>query len=156
MVRRQPRFTLNDTLLPYTALVLCVFDIVPCGIELFHFYTDAGHTLASAAGLATLDLYARDGLFDRANELAAYWEDAAHSLKGARHVIDIRAIGLVAGIELEPRPGAPTARAMALFHACFDNGLLVRATGDIIALSPPLIVEKPPTENGRKSTSLNS
>src|SRR3546814_3559855 len=86
---------------------------------------------------------ARDGLFDRANELAAYWEDAAHSLKGARHVIDIRAIGLVAGIELEPRPGAPTARAMELFHACFDNGLLVRATGDIIALSPPLIVEKP-------------
>src|SRR5690606_9052224 len=92
--------------------------------------------------LATLDLYARERLFDRANELASYWEDAAHSLKGRRHVIDIRTIGLVAGIELEPRPGPPTARAMELFHACFDNGLLVRATGDIIALSPPLIVEK--------------
>src|SRR3546814_15635721 len=78
-----------------------VLDSVPGGIELFHGYTYSGHPLASAAGLATLDLYARDGLFDRANELAAYWEDAAHSLKGARHVIDIRAIGLVAGIELD-------------------------------------------------------
>jgi len=119
-----------------------VLDSVAGGIELFHGYTYSGHPLASAAGLATLDLYARDGLFDRANDLAAYWEDAAHGLKGRRHVIDIRTIGLVAGIELEPRPGAPTARAMELFHAAFDNGLLVRATGDIIALSPPLIVEK--------------
>lgn len=119
-----------------------VIDSVPGGIELFHGYTYSGHPLASAAGLATLDLYARDGLFDRAAELGGYWEDAAHSLKGARHVIDIRTIGLVAGIELDPRAGAPTARAMELFHACFDDGLLVRATGDIIALSPPLIVEK--------------
>ncbi|MCW5647322.1 MAG: aminotransferase class III-fold pyridoxal phosphate-dependent enzyme, partial [Sphingopyxis sp.] len=119
-----------------------VLDSVDAGIELFHGYTYSGHPLASAAGLATLDLYARDGLFDRANELGSHWEDAAHSLKGRRHIIDIRTIGLVAGIELEPRPGAPTARAMELFHACFDNGLLVRATGDIIALSPPLIVEK--------------
>ncbi|PAL25326.1 aspartate aminotransferase family protein [Sphingopyxis sp. GW247-27LB] len=119
-----------------------VIDSAPGGIELFHGYTYSGHPLACAAGLAALDLYARDGLFDRADELAGYWEDAAHGLKGRRHVIDIRTIGLVAGIELEPRPGAPTARAMELFHACFDNGLLVRATGDIIALSPPLIVEK--------------
>ena len=119
-----------------------VLDSVAGGIELFHGYTYSGHPLASAAGLATLDLYARDALFDRANDLAAYWEDAAHGLKGRRHVIDIRTIGLVAGIELEPRPGAPTARAMELFHAAFDDGLLVRATGDIIALSPPLIVEK--------------
>ena len=119
-----------------------VIDSAPGGIELFHGYTYSGHPLACAAGLAALDLYARDGLFDRADDLAGYWEDAAHGLKGRRHVIDIRTIGLVAGIELEPRPGAPTARAMELFHACFDNGLLVRATGDIIALSPPLIVEK--------------
>ncbi len=119
-----------------------VIDSAPGGIELFHGYTYSGHPLASAAGLATLDLYSREGLFDRANELSAYWEDAAHSLKGRRHVIDVRTIGLVAGIELEPRAGAPTARAMELFHACFDDGLLVRATGDIIALSPPLIVEK--------------
>ena len=119
-----------------------VVGSVPGGIELFHGYTYSGHPLASAAGLATLDLYAREGLFDRAADLAAYWDDAAHSLKGRRHIIDIRTIGLVAGIELEPRPGAPTARATELFHAAFDNGLLVRATGDIIALSPPLIVEK--------------
>ena len=119
-----------------------VIESAPGGIELFHGYTYSGHPLACAAGLAALDLYARDGLFERADELASYWEDTAHALKGRRHVIDIRTIGLVAGIELEPRPGAPTARAMELFHACFDNGLLVRATGDIIALSPPLIVEK--------------
>ncbi len=119
-----------------------VIESVPGGIELFHGYTYSGHPLASAAGLATLDLYAREGLFDRAADLAAYWGEAAHSLKGRRHIVDIRTIGLVAGIELEPRPGAPTARATELFHACFDAGLLVRATGDIIALSPPLIVEK--------------
>lgn len=112
------------------------------GIELFHGYTYSGHPLASAAGLATLDLYEKERLFDRAHELADYWADAAHSLKGLPHVIDIRTIGLVAGIELAPRPGAPTKRAMELFHACFDNGLLVRATGDIIALSPPLILER--------------
>lgn len=119
-----------------------VVDSAPAGIELFHGYTYSGHPLASAAGLATLDLYAREGLFERANDMAAYWEDAAHNLKGRRHVIDIRTVGVVAGIELTPRPGAPTARAVELFHACFDNGLLVRVTGDIIALSPPLIVER--------------
>jgi beta-alanine--pyruvate transaminase len=119
-----------------------VIDNAPAGIELFHGYTYSGHPLASAAGLATLDIYAREGLFDRAADLAAYWEETAHGLKGRRHIIDIRTIGLVAGIELEPRPGAPAARATELFHACFDNGLLVRAAGDIIALSPPLIVER--------------
>jgi beta-alanine--pyruvate transaminase len=119
-----------------------VIDSVAGGIELFHGYTYSGHPLASAAGLATLDLYAREGLFDRAVELGRYWEDAAHSLKGRPHIIDIRTSGLVAGIELAPRDGAPGARGTALFQACFDNGLLVRATGDIIALSPPLIVEK--------------
>ena len=112
------------------------------GIELFHGYTYSGHPLAAAAGLATLQLYEDEGLFDKAAELGDYWADAAHSLKGRRNVIDIRTIGLVAGIELAPREGAPTKRATELFHACFDNGLLVRATGDIIALSPPLIMEK--------------
>ncbi len=119
-----------------------VLDSAPGGIELFHGYTYSGHPLACAAGLAALDLYERDGLFGRAAALGGYWEEAAHSLKGRRHIVDIRTIGLVAGIELEPRPGAPAARATELFHAAFDNGLLVRATGDIIALSPPLIVEK--------------
>lgn len=120
-----------------------VVNNAPDGIELFHGYTYSGHPLASAAGIATLDLYAQEGLFEKADELGDYWTDAAHSLKGKPHIIDIRTIGLVAGIELEPRPGAPTKRATELFHACFDNGLLVRATGDIIALSPPLILDKP-------------
>jgi len=112
------------------------------GIELFHGYTYSGHPLAAAAGIATLDLYKSEGIFERAGALHGYWEDAVHSLKGKRHVIDIRNMGIVAGIEFEPRPGAPGKRAMELFHACFDHGLLVRATGDIIALSPPLILEK--------------
>lgn len=111
------------------------------GIELFHGYTYSGHPLAAAAALATLDLYRDEGLFDRAAELGRYWEDAMHSLRGKRHIIDVRTIGLVAGIELEPRPGAPTKRATELFQKCFDAGLLVRATGDTIALSPPLILE---------------
>ena len=119
-----------------------VVDGSAAGIELFHGYTYSGHPLAAAAGIATLDLYADEGLFESARDLESYWADALHSLKGKRHVIDLRNLGLVAGIELEPRPGAPTARATELFHACFDNGLLVRATADIIALSPPLIVEK--------------
>ena len=121
-------------------------DIVegaPDGIELFHGYTYSGHPLAAAAGLATLDLYRDEQLFERALGLESYWADAIHSLRGHRHVIDLRALGLVAGIELQPRPGAPTRRATELFHGCFDHGLLVRATGDIIALSPPLIVTKP-------------
>nr|WP_315457755.1 aspartate aminotransferase family protein [uncultured Sphingorhabdus sp.] len=112
------------------------------GIELFHGYTYSGHPLAAAAALATLDIYREEGLFDKAIELGQYWQDAAFSLQGKRHVIDVRTIGLIAGIELEPRPSAPTKRATELFQACFDNGLLVRATGDIIALSPPLILEK--------------
>ena len=114
----------------------------PDGIELFHGYTYSGHPLAAAAGLATLDVYKSEGLFEHAASLHGYWEDAVHSLKGKRHIIDVRNMGIVAGIELEPRPGAPTKRAMELFHKCFDNGLLVRATGDIIALSPPLILQK--------------
>lgn len=119
-----------------------VIESAPGGIELAHGYTYSGHPLACAAGLAALDLYAREGLFERAAELAPYWEAAARGLQGRRHIVDIRTIGLVAGIELEPRPGAPTARAMELFHRAFDAGLLVRATGDIIALSPPLIISK--------------
>ena len=119
----------------------CVVEGGPDGIELFHGYTYSGHPLAAAAGIASLDLYRDEGLFERAADLSGYWEDAVHSLKGKRHVIDIRNLGLVAGIELEPRPGEPGKRAMELFHQCFDTGLLVRVTGDIIALSPPLILE---------------
>jgi beta-alanine--pyruvate transaminase len=110
------------------------------GIELFHGYTYSGHPLAAAAGLAALDVYEADGLFARARHLAPVWEDAVHSLRGSPHVIDIRNLGLVAAIELQPRDGAPGRRGIEVFRACFDSGLLVRATGDTIALSPPLIV----------------
>ena len=119
-----------------------VVDGGPDGIELFHGYTYSGHPLAAAAGLATLDLYRDEALFERAADMAGYWESAVHSLKGKRHVIDVRNLGIVAGIELEPRAGQPGKRAMELFHRCFDTGLLIRVTGDIIALSPPLIVER--------------
>jgi len=112
-------------------------------IELFHGYTMSGHPLACAAGLATLEVYREQRLFERAAELAPYWEEAIHSLRDARHVIDIRNLGLIGGIELEPRPGKPTQRALETFRACFEKGLLIRVTGDIIALSPPLIIDKP-------------
>jgi beta-alanine--pyruvate transaminase len=112
-------------------------------IELFHGYTYSGHPLACAAGLATLDIYREEGLFERAAGLAPYWEDAVHSLKSRRNVVDVRNLGLVAGIELDPRKGMPTARAYDVLVDCFDAGVLVRTTGDIVALSPPLIVEKP-------------
>jgi beta-alanine--pyruvate transaminase len=111
-------------------------------IELFHGYTTSGHPLACAAGIATLDTFREDGLFERAAALAPYWEDALHSLRNARHVIDIRNLGLIGGIELEPRRGAPTQRALEVYRTCFDAGVLIRVTGDIIALSPPLIIEK--------------
>ena len=112
-------------------------------IELFHGYTYSGHPISSAAGIATLDTYRDEGLFQRAADLSQYWEDAAHSLKDANNVIDIRNIGLVAGIEVAPRPGAPGKRAFEAFTKAFEKGVLIRVTGDIIALSPPLIVEKP-------------
>jgi beta-alanine--pyruvate transaminase len=111
-------------------------------IELFHGYTYSGHPVAAAAALATLDVYREEGLFERAAGLASYWEDAIHSLRGAPHVIDLRNIGLMAGIELEPRPSKPGARAFEAFVHAFEKGVLIRVTGDIIALSPPLIVEK--------------
>ena len=111
-------------------------------IELFHGYTYSAHPLACAAGMATLDTFAEEALFERAASLSDYWENAVHSLKGARHVIDVRNLGLVAGIELEARPGRPTERALEAFETCFDRGVLIRVTSDIIALSPPLIVEK--------------
>jgi beta-alanine--pyruvate transaminase len=113
------------------------------GIELFHGYTYSGHPVACAAGIGTLDTYAEEGLLTRAASLEKHWEDAAHALKGTRHVIDIRNCGLIAGIELEPRPGAPGARGYEAFLKAFEDGVLIRVTGDTIALSPPLIIEKP-------------
>ena len=106
-------------------------------IELFHGYTYSGHPLACAAGLAALDVYAEEGLFARASALEPVFEEAAHSLAGAPHVIDVRNIGMVAGIELAPRPGQPTARAVEAFARCFDQGVLIRTTGDTIAVIAP-------------------
>jgi len=111
-------------------------------IELFHGYTYSGHPLACAAALATLDVYRDEELFQRCADMAQYWEDAVYSLKGLPNVIDLRTTGLIAGIELQGIEGEPTKRAFAAFLEAYEKGLLVRTTGDIIALSPPLIIEK--------------
>ncbi|MEM8590014.1 MAG: aspartate aminotransferase family protein [Pseudomonadota bacterium] len=111
-------------------------------IELFHGYTYSAHPLACAAAHAALDTYLEDGLFERAAEMAPYWEDALHSLKGTRHVIDIRNLGMVGAVELEPRPGAPGKRTFEAFLKLYDAGIMSRVTGDIIALTPPLIIER--------------
>jgi beta-alanine--pyruvate transaminase len=111
-------------------------------VELPHGYTYSGHPLAAAAALAAMDIYRNENLFERAKSLEPYWEDAVHSLRGLPGVIDIRNIGLVAGIELEPIPGKPAARAFDVFLKCYERGLLIRTTNDIIALSPPLVITK--------------
>jgi beta-alanine--pyruvate transaminase len=111
-------------------------------IEFFHGYTYSGNPIASAAGLATLETYKDEGLLTRGAELAKVWEDGLHSLKGLPHVIDIRNIGLVGAIELAPIDGAPTKRAFSAFLKAYEKGVLIRTTGDIIALSPPLIVSE--------------
>jgi len=112
-------------------------------IELFHGYTYSGHPVACAAALAALTIYEEEALFTRGAELAQYWEGGAHALRGLPNVIDIRNIGLVAAVELAPLPDKPGVRTYNVFTRCFEKGVLVRQTGDVIALSPPLIVEKP-------------
>jgi beta-alanine--pyruvate transaminase len=111
-------------------------------IDLFHGYTYSGHPVACAACIATLEVYKEEGLLTRAAQLAPYWEEAVHSLKGLPHVIDIRNIGLIGAVEFDPLPEAPGRRAHTRFVEAFNRGLLTRATGDTIALSPPLIIEK--------------
>ena len=111
-------------------------------IELFHGYTYSGNPIAAAAGIATIETYREEGLFERAAELAPYWEEALHSLKGVRNVIDIRNEGLIGAVELEPIAGEPTKRAFSAFLKAYDKGILIRTTGDIIAMSPPLIISK--------------
>jgi beta-alanine--pyruvate transaminase len=111
-------------------------------IELFHGYTYSGNPIAAAAGLATLEVYAEEGLFERAAELAPYWQEALHSLRDCPNVIDIRNEGLIGAVELEPIAGAPTRRAFQAFLDAYDAGILIRTTGDIIAMSPPLIISK--------------
>jgi beta-alanine--pyruvate transaminase len=114
----------------------------PLAVELFHGYTYSGHPAACVAMLATLDIYRNEKLFERAGELAPYWQEAVHSLKGGRHVVDIRNDGLVGGIELEPRAEGPGKRGYDVYVDCFARGLLCRVTGDTLALAPPLIIEK--------------
>jgi beta-alanine--pyruvate transaminase len=112
-------------------------------IELFHGYTYSGNPIASAAGIATLETYREEALFERAAAIAPYWEEALHALKGLPHVIDIRNMGLIGAVELDPIAGEPTKRAFNAFLAAYDKGILIRTTGDIIAMSPPLIIDKP-------------
>jgi len=120
-----------------------VLNAVEAGIEFFHGYTYSGHPLAAAAGLATLDVYRDEGLFARAAELAPYWEAAVHSLRGSPNVIDVRNLGLVGAVELASRDAKVGARGADVMAECFANeNLLIRVTGDIIAMSPPLIVER--------------
>ena len=111
-------------------------------IEFFHGYTYSAHPSAAAAAIAALDIYKRERLFERAKELSGAFEDAVHELRNSPHVKDIRNLGLVAGIELESRADAPGARAYEVFLKCFEAGVLVRYTGDILAFSPPLIVDE--------------
>jgi beta-alanine--pyruvate transaminase len=114
----------------------------PDTIELFHGYTYSGHPLATAAAEATLDVYEEEGLFARAKEMAPYLEQAVHALREMPNVIDIRNIGMVAAIELDPKAGKPGERAFKAYLQCYEKGVLIRTTGDIIALSPPLIISK--------------
>ncbi|MBT6183561.1 MAG: aspartate aminotransferase family protein [Betaproteobacteria bacterium] len=111
-------------------------------IEFFHGYTYSGHPLASAAAIATLDVYKEEDLFERTKDLAPYFEEAIHSLKGLPHVIDIRNMGLMGGVELKPIAGSPGKRAHSVFTKCYENGVLVRAAGDTIALTPSFIASK--------------
>lgn len=111
-------------------------------IEFFHGYTYSAHPLACAAALGTLDTYADEGLLTRATSMQGYFAECLHSLKGEPNVIDVRNIGLVGGIELAPLPGEPAKRAFNVFLDCWEKGLLIRTTGDTIALSPPLIIER--------------
>jgi len=112
------------------------------GIELFHGYTYSAHPLAVAAGLATLDTYAEEGLLTRAAELAPYWQEAIHGLKGLPHVIDIRNFGLVGAIELESRADGPGKRAYDGFVDAYQQGVLTRVAGDVLVFAPPLIISE--------------
>jgi beta-alanine--pyruvate transaminase len=112
-------------------------------IELFHGYTYSAHPLACAAAIAALDVYQEEQLFERAAQISTYFEAAAHQLRDLPTVKDIRNLGLVCGIELMPQEGKSTTRAYDIFEKCFwEKNILIRTTGDIIALSPPLIINK--------------
>ena len=111
-------------------------------IELMHGYTYSGHPAASAALIATLEIYQRESLFQRARDLETYWQEAVHMLRQSPNVADVRNIGLVGAVELAPAEGRPGARGNDVYRRAFESGLLVRVTGDTIALSPPLIISE--------------
>lgn len=119
-------------------------DAAPANaIEFFHGYTYSGHPLACAAAIATIDVFKEEQLFERAAEMSPHFEEAAHQLKGLPYVKDIRNLGMVCGIELESAPGKAGARAFDAFLRCFwEKNVLIRTTGDIIALSPPLTIDR--------------
>lgn len=114
----------------------------PAGIELFHGYTYSGHPLACAAALAALDAFEQDGVIENAHGLAPYWEQALHSLRGLPHVMDLRNLGLIGAIELASIPDRAGARGTEAFRRAFEAGLLIRTTGDVIAMSPPLVLTR--------------
>ncbi len=111
-------------------------------IEFFHGYTYSGHPVACAAALATQQIYQQENLFQKAIDLEPYWQEALFSLRDLPNVIDIRTVGLVAGVQFDAHADGVGKRGYEVFRECFENGLLVRASGDTIALSPALIVEK--------------
>jgi beta-alanine--pyruvate transaminase len=114
----------------------------PSAIEFAHGYTYSAHALACAAGIATLELYRDEGLFERAAKMAPVFEERLHSIKGSRHVIDVRNIGLVGAVELAPRPGAPGSRTYETYLRLYEKGVLLRQTGDILSIAPALIVDE--------------
>ncbi len=111
-------------------------------IEFFHGYTYSGHPVACAAALATQQIYQQENLFQKAIDLEPYWQETLFSLRDLPNVIDIRTVGLVAGVQFAAHADGVGKRGYEVFRECFEKGLLVRASGDTIALSPALIVEK--------------
>ena len=138
---------LTNAVIPMGATVVqdhiyeSMLDNADAPIELFHGYTYSGHPVACAAALASLDIYKEEGLFERAVESAKHMQEAAHSLKGTKNVIDIRNMGLIAAVEIQAKDGAIGARGFETMKKAWDLGVMIRANGDTIAFSPPLIVE---------------
>ncbi|MDG2008044.1 MAG: aspartate aminotransferase family protein [Alphaproteobacteria bacterium] len=138
---------LTNAVIPMGATVVqdhiyeSMLDNADAPIELFHGYTYSGHPVACAAALASLDIYKEEGLFERAVESAKHMQEAAHSLKGTKNVIDIRNMGLIAAVEIQAKEGAIGARGFETMKKAWDLGVMIRANGDTIAFSPPLIVE---------------
>jgi beta-alanine--pyruvate transaminase len=111
-------------------------------IELFHGYTYSAHPLAAAAGLATLEAYKEESVFEKVEANTQYFEDALHAQRDLPGVIDIRNLGYMGAIELEPLAGAPGKRVFEIMVECYERGLMIRVSGDTIAFSPPLVSER--------------